>query len=132
MNIITVILVLIIIFIAFYAYIAFILRNKRKFPEKLQREIRDHMNTIQNMDINMQLLEYDKILDQCLIHKRYKGSLGSKMRKHNKNFLNTNAIWEAHKLRNRIAHEMHFTPNSAQASRAVNAFKKEILNFIDK
>jgi hypothetical protein len=56
------------------------------------------------------ILEADKLLDYVLGKYGYTGSLGEKLKKANRVFSDVNAVWAAHKIRNRLAHELEFHP----------------------
>lgn len=52
----------------------------------------------------MKVIEADKILDQALKYLGFEGSLGDKLKTAGPRFSDLNAVWSAHKLRNRIWH----------------------------
>ncbi|HID92179.1 TPA: hypothetical protein EYP45_03615 [Candidatus Peregrinibacteria bacterium] len=83
---------------------------------------------------NQKILEYDKILDKVLRFYQCTGSTGKKMKQiqNNKNFrfLSRNDIWFAHKLRNKIAHEIQYKISDADFKKAENIYIKEILRLI--
>lgn len=54
------------------------------------------------------LIEADKLLDFALRVRGYEGSLGEKLKKAGGEFSRIDDVWEAHKLRNRLAHEVGF------------------------
>jgi len=64
------------------------------------------------------ILKADKLLDHTLKKAGFTGTLGEKMKKARSVFRDNNGIWAAHKLRNRIAHEIdvHVSPSQAQAN----------------
>lgn len=64
------------------------------------------------------ILKADKLLDHTLKKAGFTGTLGEKMKKAQSVFRDNNGIWAAHKLRNRIAHEIdvHVSPGQAQAN----------------
>ncbi len=70
------------------------------------------------------VLKADKLLDFALNKAGFKGSLGEKMKQAKAVFRDNNALWSAHKLRNRIAHEIDITVSTQQANTALKAFKK--------
>lgn len=72
------------------------------------------------------VLEADKVLDLALTELGYTGSLADKLRKAGPRFKNLQSVWEAHKLRNHLAHQTGAQVNSAEAERAVQAMKKGI------
>lgn len=68
------------------------------------------------------VLNADKLLDQAL---RDRGTQGATMGERMKaiSWSNANAVWEAHKLRNRIAHESDVVVEYDAAKRALAGFK---------
>lgn len=104
-------------------------RRKHKFSEKdrqfvlLQWEsIRENMRR----DPKHAVVDADKLLDFVLQKKGYTGSLAEKLKKAEKVFLHINDVWNAHKLRNRIAHEVGFEVTEREARRALSAFKQAL------
>ncbi|HEX6462290.1 MAG TPA: hypothetical protein VFZ58_03380 [Candidatus Saccharimonadales bacterium] len=66
----------------------------------------------------------DKLLDKAMRDLRYKGNtMGERLKSHSKNFKNINAIWSAHKLRNRIAHESNISVSAEEVKRALHDLK---------
>lgn len=77
-------------------------------------------------DAHMAILNADKLLDNALKARGFKGeTMGDRLKYTNKKgvFQNENAIWAAHKLRNRIAHEDNIKVNADQARKVINTFK---------
>jgi hypothetical protein len=63
----------------------------------------------------------------------YSGSLGDKLKKCGSNFHDLNGLWEAHKTRNKIAHEIGFKLEKRECERMlskfIRAFKDLGINF---
>jgi hypothetical protein len=70
------------------------------------------------------VLKADKLLDFALKKAGFEGSLGEKMKAAKAVFRDNNAVWSAHKLRNRIAHEIDIKVSTQQANTALKGFKK--------
>ncbi len=86
-------------------------RNRRKnsFTIKELNYIRSHwIRIIDSFPGNPKasILDADKLLDYSLKKKGYEGSLGEKLKKAKGHFSRINDVWSAHKLRNRVAHEL--------------------------
>lgn len=75
-------------------------------------------------DLHRRVMEGDKVLDHAMQLLGYAGSMADKLRKAGPRFSNVQAVWDAHKLRNRIAHEVDFPLSEKEASRAMGAFEK--------
>lgn len=55
---------------------------------------------------SLAVMNADKLLDRAMQDKHFKGtSMGERLKGHAPAFTDINAIWKAHKLRNRIAHD---------------------------
>lgn len=70
------------------------------------------------------IIEADKLLDYALKKYGYQGSLSEKLKKSAKLFSNISNVWSAHKLRNRIAHEIDFTPSEIEVKSALKNFER--------
>ena len=70
------------------------------------------------------VMEADKLLDSVLKKRGYQGSLGEKLKRHGKVFSDLNGLWGAHKLRNKLAHELNFRLSEAEAKQAMRTFRK--------
>lgn len=67
----------------------------------------------------------DKLVDAALIERGFKGqTMGERMKNAAKVWSNANALWTAHKLRNRLAHEADAEVNYDEARRALASFKQ--------
>jgi hypothetical protein len=125
-SVILLILVLTAVFIAAYVLIK---SQKPKFSEKDIKFIRNKWNKIESMvktGPNEAVLEADKLLGYVLSKKGYEGSVGGQLKKADAEFKNPNNIWNAHKLRNKIAHEMDFKVSDKEIKRAINQFKSAL------
>lgn len=75
-------------------------------------------------DPSRRLLEAESILDHALRDCGYDGTFGEKLRRLQRILPNIDAVWHAHKLRNRIAHEPGMHINEEEAKRAIATFEK--------
>ena len=48
------------------------------------------------------------------------------MKKYGKHFKNENAIWEAHKRRNKLAHEVGYKLDEKETNKIAKAYEREI------
>ena len=74
----------------------------------------------------LRVLEAEKILDQAFALVGYRGSFGEKLQKAGPRFPFEQDLWNAHKLRNRIAHESGMAVSEADAARALAAFERAL------
>ena len=87
-----------------------------------------HINSASESDWKLAIIEADKIVDQILVLKDYKGeSMAERMTSIDKNELESiELLWEAHKVRNRIAHQPGFRLDYNQAKKVI-AYYEEVL-----
>ncbi len=77
----------------------------------------------QQQSDTLKVMEADKVLDKALKLLGFQGSLGDKLKQAGPRFRDVNAVWSAHKLRNRLAHELNSSPTPDETKRAMAAFK---------
>lgn len=75
------------------------------------------------------IVNADKLLDKAMRDLNYKGdTMGMRLKQHPQQFSDINAIWNAHKLRNRIAHEHNMKVSDGEISRALAQLKTGLEN----
>lgn len=73
------------------------------------------------------VLNGDKLVDRALRERGVKGAtMGERMKNNKDVWTRRNDIWEAHKLRNRIAHESDVSVGYDEARRALMGFKQAL------
>ena len=73
------------------------------------------------------LLNADKLLDQALKQRGFKGdTMGARMKSARDSWTNANNVWNAHKLRNRIAHETDVRVGYDDARRALASYRQAL------
>lgn len=73
------------------------------------------------------VLNADKLLDQAMRDKGCSGKTAAeRMKTAQHKWSRREDVWQAHKLRNKIAHETNFTVNYDTAKRAVYTFKQAL------
>lgn len=119
-----------IIFVAFdVVLVVIILWRKfraKKFSQEQLQYIRAHwIRIIDSFDSHSKqgIMDADKLLDYALAKKGFVGTLGEKLKKAGSRFSDLNGVWQAHKLRNQIAHELKDI-NIVEARRALKFFKQ--------
>jgi len=82
-------------------------------------------------DSRLAIIEADKMLDELLISLRYKGdSLGERLQSVEKGDMESlDDAWEAHKYRNRIAHEADMQVSEHEAKRIIGLYKKVLQEY---
>ncbi|HVE80677.1 MAG TPA: hypothetical protein VNA68_00850 [Candidatus Dormibacteraeota bacterium] len=75
-------------------------------------------------DIRHAVMEADKLLDYVMKQQGYAGqTMADRLKIAQKNLKNRNAVWEAHKLRNVLVHEVGFDLVPTQAREALQGFE---------
>ena len=73
------------------------------------------------------LLNADKLLDQALQDRGFNGTkTAERMKAANAKWSNADAVWSAHKLRNRVAHEQDIKVSFDETRRALSGFKQAL------
>lgn len=143
----TLVTVLSIIFIlVFLALIVFLFRKGKRIRQGLpakkeeKREVLfddlredwqgvlSHLESANESDWKMGIMEADKLVDNLLIQKGHQGeSMAERLTDIEKGELKSlDLLWEAHKTRNRIAHKPNFKLNRNEALRAVSYYEEAL------
>ena len=110
-------------------FIILISRRKRKLTSGEEAFIRNQWRMIgKGQSPKNDILEADKLLDFALEKYGYSGSLGEKLKKASKLFSDKNGVWVAHKMRNKLAHEINFQPSEFEFRLALESFRKVLLD----
>ena len=92
-----------------------------------------HIESPNLADWKLAIIEADKMLDEMVnqILPGYENlSIGEKLKKiESSDFLSLNEAWEAHKVRNRIAHESAFEITEREAKIIIGMYKKVFQEF---
>jgi hypothetical protein len=97
-------------------------RYQTKWLQIAQSLVRDNKATYP-----LAVMNADKLLDQALRDRRYKGAtMGDRMKSASKAWSHADYVWGAHKIRNRIAHESDFDVSYDTAARSLAAFKQAL------
>lgn len=105
--------------------VGFVLKGRKAFSKQEKRFFNLQWQIIKKQpDLKHAVLEADKLLNMILEKKGYRGTLGEKLKASAKLFTHLDAVWSAHKLRNKIAHELNFHVSLADGKQALNSFEK--------
>ena len=100
--------------------------NKEKYQAKWL-EIEHGLRRDNPSSYPLAVLNADKLLDQALRERRYKGNtMGERMKAAHDRWKNPNHVWGAHKVRNQLAHESDANISYDIAIRALSAFKQAL------
>jgi len=76
---------------------------------------------------SLAVINADKLLDRALQERAYAGkTMGERLKNARDKLKNNDAVWAAHKLRNRIAHEQDVKVEYEATKRALVAFKQAL------
>lgn len=107
----------------------------RKGPSRLDIEkyrsrwitIEQQLKRNESQSYHMAVVNADKLLDQALKEKGINGeTMAMRMKVMQRMWSHANAVWAAHKLRNRIAHEPDVNASYDDARRALAAYKEAL------
>lgn len=110
-------------------------REKIKLPETLKNErwqrILDHINSDHPNDWRIAILDADSILDEMLERMGYKAdTVAGKLKQVEKSdFLTLENAWEAHKIRNKIVHEIDCALSKREAERIIELYRSVFKEF---
>lgn len=108
----------------------------KKHAQATWDEIESHFFAGDDNDLKIAIIKADTLLDEALRAVGVQGNqLGDRLRKvRNDQLPNIEAVWQAHKLRNQIAHEANFVLKRDLAERALTVYETalESLGVLDK
>ena len=92
------------------------------------KEVREHLTSFREAEWKFAIIEADKITEVALEEAGFPGeTIGERMTLIDKEQLNSiNELWQAHKLRNIIAHDPHYTVKYAEVRLAVENYEKAL------
>lgn len=88
-------------------------------------EIMRHMDSVKEAEWKFAIIEADKLIEQVLKKSGFPGdTLGERLTLINQDQLQSlNSLWEAHKVRNHIAHDFNYFLRYTEAKRAVDQYR---------
>lgn len=112
--------------IALGYFVALKTRRRGIAPAQRARIVRAWNAAKDQQDPVRRVLEADKVLDMALGACGFAGPLGDKLKDAGPRFGDLDAVWRAHKLRNRLAHEAHAEVSGKEADGALKAIRRGI------
>lgn len=127
-----------IVIVLLVALVSFLLVSKGKAPwkEGIRKALKELSPMITSNDTIHQkaaLIEVDKLLDTAFKHKSIPGdTMGERLKAAKKlyDYKTYDTIWEAHKERNRLVHEMNYTLPPKKATKHFKALSKGISSIL--
>lgn len=90
-------------------------------------EIENNITKGNNASYQFAILSADKLLDKALRESGVPGeTMGDRLKHSDKLLQDINGVWAAHKLRNRIAHEVGGSVNKVVAKRMLTIYKNAL------
>lgn len=116
---------LLLIGIALAAILTWTFRRKNVSPKQRKR-IEKLIEHVRQTEVSaMSVLEADTVLHQALKAAGGRGAMGDCLKQFKGRLSNEQAVWEAHKLRNRIAHEPQVRVSLKQAKQVTDVLLQE-------
>ena len=91
-------------------------------------EIEKHINSIREAEWKFAVIEADKLVDELLKGAGFHGdTMGDRLMNIQPGQLTTlQGLWEAHKIRNRLVHDVNYFLRYTEAKRAVSLYEKTL------
>jgi len=105
-------------------------RRKRLSPQKRAHLLSQWRNVATISDPVRRVFEAEKVVDVLLMELRFRGSFADKLKAAGPLLGDVQPLWNAHKVRNRLAHEVGFVVSEEESRRAVAAFERTVRRFI--
>jgi len=119
--------VVLVIGLVLFAYIALAGRKKSTLDQAFYRREWQKIEQLQKQGgggWQLAVFEADKLLDHALKVSGYPGqTMGDRLKDARNVFRSNDSVWQAHKLRNRLAHETGIQLNTFVVSKALGQFK---------
>ncbi len=101
--------------------------RRRALPASAAKRLRTAFDAARVVgDPRLRVMEAEKVLDAALKELGYRGTFADKLRTAGPRFGNTQPIWDAHKLRNAIAHDVGVAVSEREAGNAVLTFQRAL------
>lgn len=120
----------VIVLVAAAAIVVVLVRAKlrgRGLPPGVAGKLRGAMDgAVGQQDPHRRVVEAAKVLDAALKELGFQGSMAEKLRRAGPRFANVQPVWDALKLRNKIAHEVDARVSDRDATAAAKAFARAL------
>lgn len=100
--------------------------EKRKITDDVWREITKLVGSGQESSWRLAVIEADKFFDEVLRRLGYSGeNFGERLKQvHPSEVENINDVWNAHRIRNSLSHDVNFRLSEGEAKKAVAAYER--------
>jgi hypothetical protein len=116
------------VFILLVLVLVILLIAHKGKPRMNKKYFERHWHTItENENYTEAVIKADSLLEEALKNAGVKGNTTGERLNNAAGFLqDVNAAWAAHKLRNKIAHEVDAKPTAMECQKALRQFKKAL------
>lgn len=128
-----VIFILAILIVAVFVFVAILLTGKRGHHFNVEAyqtrflSIENKLSKDNPATYMTTIIEADKLLDRAMIEAGVPGkTMGDRLKRSGGKFVDINAVWRAHKLRNAIAHESDLEVGYKQAYNTLAIYKQAL------
>ncbi|OGJ66118.1 hypothetical protein A3A67_04475 [Candidatus Peribacteria bacterium RIFCSPLOWO2_01_FULL_51_18] len=105
----------------------FLMTRRRLLKGSALAKIRaSWLHAVGQVNPTLKIVEADKVLDEALKLLGYSGSLGDKLKSAGPRFKHQSDLWSAHKLRNRLVHELNSVPKADEVSGALRIYERAL------
>lgn len=125
--------ILAILIVAVLIFVAILLTGKRNYTFNKQAyqarflDIENHLRQENPASYVTTVINGDKLLDKAMMEMGIPGkTMGERLKKCGGRFTNLNGVWQAHKLRNAIAHETDIEISYKRAFNALAIYKQAL------
>ena len=96
--------------------------------EQFQKQWLDLLSSVKTPEgMSLAVIEADKLLDCALKKRGFKGkTMGERLVSAQRQLTDNDAVWQAHKLRNRLVHEPGVRVKSFEAKRSLASFRQAL------
>jgi hypothetical protein len=102
-------------------------RLNNKYFKQRWRELQRHCSKAETWPLA--IISADNLLDEALKKRKYSGrTTGERMTSANKVFTNKDAVWLAHKLRNKLVHESTVKLRQKDVKNALVGFRQALVD----
>lgn len=122
-----------ILIVAVLVFVAILLTGKRGYTFNKQvyqakfLEIENKFKKENPASYITTVINADKLLDKAMMEMGLPGkTMGERLKKNGDKFTNLNGVWQAHKLRNAIAHEPDVEVSYKRAHNALSIYKQAL------
>lgn len=122
-------LIILLVFVPASVFLTAIKFRKPTLAKQDQTFLREMWKTVERKKLNSPqeaVLEAEKIVSEALKLMGFDDSFAGQLKRNSYFFSDLSGLWRAHKLRNKIAHELGFIPSGREVDRSLNQFQRAL------